>query len=154
MNKHTRPFKCTISGCKERRFGTSGDLVRHHREVHSAPTFKCPVVLRSRHRKGFGRRDNLAQHMKRVHKTEELTSNSPLNKISMLSEIVSSDPQTKVSTFGDNSPVSEILESRVSTASNKTAILEKIHELEMMKEESNTRFDGDIAALRRVLSIM
>jgi hypothetical protein len=92
--------------------------------------------------------------MKRVHKTEELTSNSPLNKISMLSEIVSSDPQTKVSTFGDNSPVSEILESRVSTASNKTAILEKIHELEMMKEESNTRFDGDIAALRRVLSIM
>jgi hypothetical protein len=95
-------------------------------------------------------------HMKRLHQVQETTPNSPLSR----TYPASPDPQIKLGGEGVpttscyNSPVLEVLESRNSTFSNKTAITEKIHELETMKEKAIAKFDGDIAALRRVLSIM
>jgi len=152
MNRHTRPFKCMVAGCESKHFGTSGDLIRHKREVHSAPTFNCPVVTCTRHRKGFGRKDNFNLHMKRVHQVQESPSNSPLNSTNPTQDLQSGE-ELPMSTSYSRS-VLDISDSSNSILSNSVAIAEKIQELEGLKEEAIAKFDGDILALRRVLSIM
>jgi hypothetical protein len=131
-------------------------LTRHKREVHSDPTFKCPVLSCTRHRKGFGRRDNLNLHMKRVHQVQEPISSPPLS----ITCPSGSNPQTIHS--GEDLPRSksgsrsllDVPASNNSILPNNAAIVEKIQELEEMKVNAVAKFDGDIGALRRVLSIM
>jgi hypothetical protein len=54
---------------------------------------------------------------------------------------------------GDNGLVMGELEGN-STFSNKSAISEKIRELEISKERSDVKFERDLAALKLLLSIM
>jgi hypothetical protein len=46
------------------------------------------------------------------------------------------------------------MEDIVSKPLDKASLLAKMQELQMLKEESMAKFDGDIAALKRVLSLM
>jgi hypothetical protein len=46
------------------------------------------------------------------------------------------------------------MEMAESKASDKTSLVAKLRELQALKEESMAKFDGDIAALKRVLSFM
>ncbi|EDN90704.1 predicted protein [Sclerotinia sclerotiorum 1980 UF-70] len=62
-----RPHKCTIQGCKVDPFKNPADLRRHKISVHGDPKFFCPVVTCKFHKKGFGRKDNLTEHKRRVH---------------------------------------------------------------------------------------
>lgn len=75
MDKHTRPYICSESGCEKiQGFTYSGGLLRHQREVHKqhggpkAPRM-CPH--RSCNRStgtGFSRKENLNEHLRRVHR--------------------------------------------------------------------------------------
>ncbi|GAB7352364.1 hypothetical protein MBLNU459_g2803t1 [Dothideomycetes sp. NU459] len=76
MDKHDRPYRCLRAECVQLQgFTYSGGLLRHEREVHQLhggpkTHLYCPVVTCKRNsQKEFTRRENLAEHMRRVHKT-------------------------------------------------------------------------------------
>ncbi|KAJ4396137.1 hypothetical protein N0V93_000355 [Gnomoniopsis smithogilvyi] len=74
MDKHERPYVCTVRGCeKVQGFTYSGGLLRHEREVHGKhggpkKAFRCPHENCKRSSgKGFSRMENLQEHLRRVH---------------------------------------------------------------------------------------
>jgi len=75
MDKHTRPYVCREPGCEKiQGFTYSGGLLRHEREVHKqhgGP--KAPRMCPHRDCKrssgiGFSRKENLNEHLRRVHR--------------------------------------------------------------------------------------
>lgn len=75
MDKHTRPYKCIYPSCaKLQGFTYSGGLIRHEREVHNAyggpkRPLMCPHQDCKRSTgNGFSRRENLREHLRRVHR--------------------------------------------------------------------------------------
>ncbi|KAF2489479.1 hypothetical protein BU16DRAFT_423610, partial [Lophium mytilinum] len=79
MDKHDRPYKCTIAGCENLRGYTySGGLLRHEREVHrmhggSRKSLFCPFADCKRSSgQGFTRKENLAEHIRRVHRSNNI----------------------------------------------------------------------------------
>ncbi|KAK5170403.1 uncharacterized protein LTR77_004991 [Saxophila tyrrhenica] len=83
MDKHDRPYRCPHEECaKLQGFTYSGGLLRHEREVHNkhgGPKSKlvCPHVDCKRHTgKGFTRKENLNEHVRRVHENKENQSQS------------------------------------------------------------------------------
>jgi hypothetical protein len=77
MDKHDRPYKCPADGCEKLPgFTYSGGLLRHEREVHNKhggprKQLNCPHLNCKRHTgKGFSRQENLNEHLRRVHTTE------------------------------------------------------------------------------------
>ena len=80
MDKHDRPYKCTAPGCEKLLgFTYSGGLLRHEREVHKmhggtkAPLY-CPYTGCKRSSgDGFTRRENLSEHIRRVHQRATAT---------------------------------------------------------------------------------
>ena len=81
MDKHDRPYRCLHPSCaKLQGFTYSGGLLRHEREVHSKhggpkAALVCPHMDCKRHSgKGFTRRENLNEHIRRVHQSKEQQS--------------------------------------------------------------------------------
>ena len=80
-DKHARPYVCGEPGCEKiRGFTYSGGLLRHQREVHRAhggpraPRF-CPHRDCKRSSgPGFSRKENLNEHLRRVHRGVGLES--------------------------------------------------------------------------------
>ncbi|KAG8526747.1 uncharacterized protein KY384_008176 [Bacidia gigantensis] len=75
MDKHTRPYVCEEPGCENLRgFTYSGGLHRHQREVHrqhGGPRAACFCPHKDCKRStgvGFSRKENLAEHLRRVHR--------------------------------------------------------------------------------------
>jgi hypothetical protein len=75
MDKHERPYKCTFKGCEKiRGFTYGGGLLRHEREVHkmhggTKKSLYCPFHDCKRSSgAGFTRKENLAEHIRRVHR--------------------------------------------------------------------------------------
>lgn len=75
MDKHDRPYQCQHPSCaKLQGFTYSGGLLRHEREVHGKhggpkSQLVCPYEDCKRHTgKGFTRKENLNEHVRRVHK--------------------------------------------------------------------------------------
>ena len=76
MDKHTRPYVCEEIGCEKiRGFTYPGGLHRHQREVHhqhGGPKASCLCPHRDCKRsllgRGFTRKENLAEHLRRVHR--------------------------------------------------------------------------------------
>lgn len=74
MDKHDRPYRCTHPSCaKLQGFVYSGGPLRHEREVHGKHggpkgQLMCPHGDCKRHTgKGFTRKENLNEHIRRVH---------------------------------------------------------------------------------------
>ena len=74
MDKHDRPYTCQHPSCaKLQGFTYSGGLLRHEREVHGKhggpkEQLMCPHIDCKRHSgKGFTRKENLNEHIRRVH---------------------------------------------------------------------------------------
>lgn len=92
MDKHDRPYVCKKSECSSLQgFTYSGGLLRHQREVHNLHggaklKLFCEVVgcKRSKHTP-FTRRENLAEHMRRVHKMPTPEPTSPKPAVTFLS---------------------------------------------------------------------
>ncbi|KAI5194501.1 hypothetical protein E4T39_08644 [Aureobasidium subglaciale] len=81
MDKHERPYKCDKPQCaKLLGFTYSGGLLRHEREVHGMhggpkEQLYCPIKHCKRHtEQGFTRRENLQEHLRRVHKLQDTES--------------------------------------------------------------------------------
>jgi hypothetical protein len=90
MDKHERPYICREPECEMiSGFTYSGGLLRHEREVHKKhggprkPYF-CPHANCKRSAgSGFTRRENLKEHMRRVHNDGSVTVTSPIEAGSM-----------------------------------------------------------------------
>jgi hypothetical protein len=74
MDKHERPYTCNEPECAQLQgFTYSGGLLRHEREVHRKhggpkEALLCPVPNCKRNLgAGFTRRENLNEHLRRVH---------------------------------------------------------------------------------------
>jgi hypothetical protein len=75
MDKHDRPYKCKVLGCEKLQgFTYSGGLLRHEREVHklhggTKTLARCPFPNCKRSSgAGFTRKENLHEHIRRVHR--------------------------------------------------------------------------------------
>lgn len=78
MDKHNRPYVCEERGCEKiNGFTYSGGLLRHQREVHKqhgGPKASCMCPHKDCKRStgvGFSRRENLLEHLRRVHRGAE-----------------------------------------------------------------------------------
>jgi hypothetical protein len=112
MDKHERPYKCEVSGCEKLQgFTYSGGLLRHQREVHKMhggakePLF-CPFQNCKRHAgSGFTRKENLHEHIRRVHRSE--TNESEIhNRLKRGSEAVDSSDAVGVENIDPGLPSS------------------------------------------------
>lgn len=81
MDKHDRPYKCNVKGCEKLQgFTYSGGLLRHEREVHkmhggTKKSLFCPFPDCKRSSgSGFTRKENLAEHIRRVHRRTSTSS--------------------------------------------------------------------------------
>ncbi|KAF2466032.1 uncharacterized protein BDR25DRAFT_78686 [Lindgomyces ingoldianus] len=81
MDKHDRPYKCIVRGCEKLQgFTYSGGLLRHEREVHkmhggTKKSLFCPFPDCKRSSgSGFTRKENLAEHIRRVHRRTSTSS--------------------------------------------------------------------------------
>ncbi|KAF3482558.1 uncharacterized protein GIQ15_05317 [Arthroderma uncinatum] len=100
MDKHDRPYKCNDPDCaKLPGFTYSGGLLRHQREVHRMHTqgkkLMCPYSDCNRSSgKGFTRQENLKEHIRRLHRSEDLpveinnTNLPPLSRTSTSTIII------------------------------------------------------------------
>ncbi|THY01656.1 hypothetical protein D6D01_10345 [Aureobasidium pullulans] len=77
MDKHERPHKCENPQCATLLgFTYAGGLLRHEREVHNKHDelegqLVCPYKDCKRHTsKAFTRRENLQEHLRRIHKIQ------------------------------------------------------------------------------------
>ncbi|EME87473.1 uncharacterized protein MYCFIDRAFT_209515, partial [Pseudocercospora fijiensis CIRAD86] len=84
MDKHDRPYRCPHPSCaKLQGFTYSGGLLRHEREVHGKhggpkAQLMCPHPDCKRHSgKGFTRKENLNEHLRRVHNAKVESSEDP-----------------------------------------------------------------------------
>ncbi|KAF2844255.1 hypothetical protein T440DRAFT_559715 [Plenodomus tracheiphilus IPT5] len=81
MDKHDRPYKCNVKGCEKLQgFTSSGGLLRHEREVHKMhggpkKSLFCPFLNCKRSSgAGFTRKENLADHVRRVHRSTTMSA--------------------------------------------------------------------------------
>ncbi|KAH7384105.1 hypothetical protein DE146DRAFT_759903 [Phaeosphaeria sp. MPI-PUGE-AT-0046c] len=81
MDKHDRPYKCNVAGCEKLQgFTYSGGLLRHEREVHkmhggTKKSLFCPFHDCKRSSgAGFTRKENLAEHIRRVHRRTSMSA--------------------------------------------------------------------------------
>ncbi|KAF2825808.1 hypothetical protein CC86DRAFT_382799 [Ophiobolus disseminans] len=81
MDKHDRPYKCNVKGCEKLQgFTYSGGLLRHEREVHklhggTKKSLYCPFHDCKRSSgAGFTRKENLAEHVRRVHRRTSMSA--------------------------------------------------------------------------------
>ncbi|KAL1606370.1 hypothetical protein SLS60_003772 [Paraconiothyrium brasiliense] len=81
MDKHDRPYKCNVKGCEKLQgFTYSGGLLRHEREVHkmhggTRKSLYCPFADCKRSSgSGFTRKENLAEHIRRVHRRTSMSA--------------------------------------------------------------------------------
>lgn len=81
MDKHDRPYKCNVKGCEKLQgFTYSGGLLRHEREVHkmhggTKKALFCPFNDCKRSSgAGFTRKENLAEHIRRVHRRTSMSA--------------------------------------------------------------------------------
>lgn len=86
MDKHERPYVCEEPECDNiRGFTYSGGLLRHQREVHRQhggpkASCKCPYPDCKRHvGVDFSRKENLAEHIRRVHREAGADQTQPEN---------------------------------------------------------------------------
>lgn len=84
MDKHDRPYKCVAKRCEGLQgFTHSGGLRRHEREVHkmhgaAERSLFCPFTDCKRGSgAGFTRKENRAEHIRRVHRHTTTTSEIP-----------------------------------------------------------------------------
>jgi len=108
MDKHDRPYKCNVKGCEKLQgFTYSGGLLRHEREVHkmhggTKKSLFCPFPDCKRSSgAGFTRKENLAEHIRRVHRRTSMSAD--LHGLVIRRDMV----RREMMEAGDRSPIPE-----------------------------------------------
>lgn len=152
MDKHERPYKCSENNCKTPDFASAGDLKRHQHSIHGKHTFTCSVLTCKRHRLGFARRDNLAEHMKRVHKTDQTSFMQRFGEMSSPLELMDGNILDNHSPYSqsqlDDTPIPIIMDK-----ASLVAKLEELHVRRALLEKRKKECDEQIAAMEKVLTI-
>jgi hypothetical protein len=114
MDKHDRPYRCPQVQCaKLQGFTYSGGLLRHEREVHGKhggpkEQLRCTVPECKRHAgKGFTRKENLNEHLRRVHGITTTSDASQLRQIAADAAPGADLMETPASRFSDTGDVDE-----------------------------------------------
>jgi hypothetical protein len=114
MDKHDRPYRCPQPQCaKLQGFTHSGGLLRHGREVHGKhggpkEQLRCTVPKCKRHTgKGFTRKENLNEHLRRVHGVTSTTDTAHLRQIAADAQPGAEMMDTPASHFSDTGDVDE-----------------------------------------------
>jgi hypothetical protein len=114
MDKHDRPYRCPQAQCaKLQGFTYSGGLLRHEREVHGKhggpkEQLRCTVPECKRHTgKGFTRKENLNEHLRRVHGITSATDTAHLRQIAADAQPGAEMMDTPASRFSDTGDVDE-----------------------------------------------
>ena len=81
LDSHLKPYRCKRPGCAEHRYSSIACLLRHEREAHGMHMHMelfCPIgdCERSSPGRGFPRKWNLQDHLKRVHDTAAVSSDA------------------------------------------------------------------------------
>lgn len=187
MDKHDRPYKCNDPDCaKLPGFTYSGGLLRHQREVHRMHTqgkkLMCPYSDCNRSSgKGFTRQENLKEHIRRLHRSEDIpftlnnTTLPPLSRTSTSTLIIAgiSAPATAPAAANDprvlppislpmhhpskrkrNSATSSAYVSEDETAPEVRALRDEVSYLRRELEYKGTQIDElqrEMRELRRLL---
>ncbi|KAH6684223.1 hypothetical protein B0J14DRAFT_7145 [Halenospora varia] len=155
MDKHTRPYKCTENNCKAKNFASAGDLKRHRRSAHGSRAFPCPFPSCKYSKLGFGRKDNQMEHLKRIHKMDQVSSAQGIVAFSSI-ETKSPERSTEESDEGEEAeeldPSFQKSPGEIgkSTVTDKAGLLAKLRELETKRME----YDEKIAAVKIVLAMI
>jgi hypothetical protein len=154
MDKHDRPYKCTARGCEKLLgFTYSGGLLRHEREVHkmhggTKKSLYCPHQDCKRSSgTGFTRRENLHEHIRRVHR-----SSADLGNLAVRIQ----DPQDHSQPFACRETQEEDILSpsskrkRENDFSTEPSEVDPVAEIKRLRQE-NARLEAENQQLRRKL---
>jgi len=116
MDKHDRPYKCNVKGCEKLQgFTYSGGLLRHEREVHklhggTRKSLFCPFNDCKRSSgSGFTRKENLAEHIRRVHRST--SSSADLHGMVIRRDTLETSPNAE-SRLASESPYNRAMDFR------------------------------------------
>jgi hypothetical protein len=163
MDRHERPFTCLEQSCNKRAFPDKGTLQRHQHSVHSNPNIRCPVKSCRRHTKGFARKDNLREHIKRAHPRElpqingisqDYSYSAPVSAIgSKTIDVFTKNVQDGDAFIEETAKASwpESLEAQALEAKLEELKAERARRLKGLNLES---LDEDIMAIERTLKLV
>ena len=149
MDKHERPYKCTVDGCDNSQgFTSKGDLSRHQRIVHKSDNGQggllfcnepnCARGPSGGPNAGFSRSDNLADHIRRRH-GQSSTVSSCVPRIEIANDTIPPGIRSESSRRVDKEPVTPLQGKR-----------RRISEMELDSENAD-RGDGEEMYLRNEL---
>lgn len=167
MDKHDRPYRCADPSCaKLQGFTYSGGLLRHEREVHGKhggprDRLRCPDTSCKRHTgKGFTRRENLNEHVRRVHGNATFLTASAAVKIaddastSFLDrpDVLAGPVHLSISTGKRKREADDSLSERSDPDTDKETLREEIVRLKRDNEMQRERMTRMEAQMEEVLS--
>ncbi|KAH6642134.1 hypothetical protein C7974DRAFT_460388 [Boeremia exigua] len=149
MDKHDRPYKCLVRGCEKLQgFTYSGGLLRHEREVHkmhggTKKSLFCPFTDCKRSSgAGFTRKENLAEHIRRVHRRTSMSAD--MHGLVIRRDILERSP-TVESRQASESPYVRNLEYR---GSEEPALKRKRVTDSVLSDRADEDLRGEIKRLR------
>ncbi|KAN0102279.1 hypothetical protein V8E51_012789 [Hyaloscypha variabilis] len=150
QDKHTKPFNCSVPGCRHPQFSDKGGFDRHTREVHGNMAHYCPIPSCKRHTKGFPRKYNLFEHQKRCHPGQSLSSGLTSMRRSPSQDIFEGEDMNGARD-GHQEPASpETMDIGDVTEAGSGKLHKRLRGL----LETRTEIDKDIEALKRVLDFV
>ncbi|MCJ1383249.1 hypothetical protein MMC17_006887 [Xylographa soralifera] len=153
MTKHTRPFQCEVHSCHVRPFGDRAGLLRHTREVHkldgqgkATSKYICPEPSCTRHKKGFARQWNMAQHFRRAH-----TDGSEVSA----RQVKSSSPEASedMNNAGVVGGVMETPQQSIEVCEGLRSKLALLQRERSRVDAVRTRVDAEIMAVQKVIEV-
>jgi hypothetical protein len=146
--KHSKPYICQVPNCKHPHFGDKGGLDRHKREVHGSQAHYCPITSCRRHVRGFRRKYNLFEHLKRCHSSQSPNLALP--------SILRQQNHTSDSMKGQQGPYEGGSSSETVTGGGGRlrTKLENLYKMRAEIDVAASEIDVDIEAVKRSLDLL
>lgn len=123
MDKHERPYICTVDGCDHPQgFTSKGDLSRHRRIVHKLNSGQggllfcnepnCARGPSGGPNTGFSRNDNLADHIRRRHGQSSTVSSCIPRRVDIANDTILPDVRSESPRRVDKEPVTSLQRKR------------------------------------------
>jgi hypothetical protein len=140
-------------------FINAGDLKRHQK-THGTYGLMCPISSIKRHQgEGFKRKDNLREHLKRIHGMESEATAHAINDLASDGQSLGFDEVVEEGVYagvGESMRVDDaVMED--SKSWEKSRLSAKLLELKATRVKwvaAITKLDGDIAAIERTLPLL
>ena len=129
MNKHNRPFKCTVADC-EKSFARNACRQRHLDSVHNHKAkFLCSVPECKHSRIGFARKDHLKQHI--LTHARGVSSSAAVDQVPDLSDTAAVEARVEVWPPRKRVRISEVqTEAAVQVSSGAEAEIQRLKNVE------------------------